>query len=188
MYTLIKNIRRYYKTIFVLGICCFFVNNDNFADTEKEDKLIAAYIYNFTKAVYIQTPKGNFKSNKDPYTIGIVSDKQFYNFFSNIFKGKKSDNRNIVLRRILSDNSIVGCNLIFIQKSTNEDCNRILGISEKHKILTIGEVTDFWNDNFMIKLSSKKNKISIELNITKTKNADYIVSSRLLNIAKVIEN
>jgi hypothetical protein len=198
-----KNNRRiliYIVIIVMLAIytmpCMLLAEDDSTFPHERRIK--AAFLYNFLR--FIEWPKEKVGDANEPVIIGLIGKDIFGDAFDDL-KDRTIEDRPVVLRRFKgikelqqeeqekkSENPQVEAvrksHLLFICPSEKQHIKEILKLVKDYGVLTVADTEGFLESGGMINLLTENNKIHFEINITATKEAEFLVRSKLLRLAK----
>ena len=104
-----------------------------------------------------------------------------------ILEGKKVNGRGFVVRRLKSINDVKECHILFVSSSEMAHPGEAIHLAKGTPILTIGEIPGFARHGGIINLTLEDNKVRFEVNVDAAKEADLNISSRLLALAKIIQ-
>ena len=79
------------------------------------------------------------------------------------------------------------CNILFISSTEKKNVTEILKRIEGHNILTIGDTRGYAKKGVMINFYHDKNKIRFEINIDALKRSQIKISSKLLQLARIVK-
>jgi len=145
----------------------------------------AGFTYNFAKLV--QWPAGAFSQSDSPIVIGILGVDPFGKTIDQVLDGKKVNNRVFVIRRLKWGAELKDCNILFVSSSEAAHEDEIIKQIKGMPILTIGESPSFARRGGIINFTLEDNKVRFEVNVEAAKQADLNISSRLLSLAKIIQ-
>jgi hypothetical protein len=188
-----------------------------FADTidsrpTREEKLKAAFIYNFIKFVdwadEEKTEEEKQEDKPEPIIIGIIGNPDFVKAFDPVRK-KKIGNRGIIIKYFNTpkrkkpknqkdpdfeqdiDNMKKNAVVIFCTCRTINipDWPEILEAMNGSSVLTIGETENFLESGGIINFVTEKKKLKFDINLIAAKKAKLKFRAQLLKLArKVIRN
>ncbi len=139
----------------------------------------AAFIYNFLK--FIEFPDKD--STESTITLCIVGDDPF----GTAINPAKDDSKKIVIRRY---NKLTGqerCKVLFICRSEKRHLEKILNTIKGMNVLTIGDTEGFAQEGVIINFYIEEDKVRFEINKDAADKAGLKISSRLLSLAKIIQ-
>jgi hypothetical protein len=147
-----------------------------------EYEVKAAFLLNFTK--FIEWPSGADAANGH-FNICILGQDPFGETLDQIVTGEKVEGHPIAVRRI-SALSAATCEILFISKS-ERDVGKVLA-ETAGGTLTIGETEGFLRQGGMIALVVDDRRVRFDVNTAAAARGGLRISSRLLNVARSVEN
>ena len=148
----------------------------------------AGFIYNFAKLV--EWPTSAFAQPDSPFVIGILGNDPFGATLDTIVADKKIDGRSFAVRRLKwskDSKDLKGCNILFVSLSEKEHIDSVVEAMKGLPILTIGDAPGFAKRGGIINFTLEDNKVRFEVNVEAAKHADLTISSRLLTLAKIVQ-
>jgi hypothetical protein len=148
----------------------------------------AGFIYNFAKLV--EWPATAFPQPDSPIVIGILGNDPFGATLDRIVADKKIDGRGFAVKRVKWSKDfkdLKDCNILFVSLSEKERIDSVVEAIKGLPILTIGDAPDFAKRGGIINFTLEDNKIRFEVNVEAAKHADLTISSRLLSLAKIVQ-
>jgi len=148
----------------------------------------AGFIYNFAKLV--EWPTTAFPQPDSPIVIGILGNDPFGATLDTIVADKKIDGRAFAVRRLRwskDSKDLKGCNILFVSSSEKEHIDSVVETMKGLPILTIGDAPGFAKRGGIINFTLEDNKVRFEVNVEAAKHADLTISSRLLTLAKIVQ-
>jgi YfiR/HmsC-like len=167
----------------LLGVASQASAQDSSASSEYLVK--AGFIYNFAKLV--EWPATAFAQPDSPIVIGIWGSDPFGPVIDRVLDGKKVNARGFVVKRLKSLNDLKDCHILFVSSSEVARLSDAIHLAKNMPVLTIGEMPGFARHGGIINLTLEDNKIRFEVNVDAAKEADLSISSRLLALAKIIQ-
>lgn len=151
-----------------------------------EAELKAAYIIKFTK--FIKWP--NNKVGKSNFVLGIYGSDPFENILNQILASSPEENENWLVTHYTKIDEIKGCDILYINTANQNDINTILKKISQTGILTIGDnIPYFCERGGIINFNNNAhNKYIFQINKTSAINKGFVIDSRLLAIAKLINS
>ena len=157
--------------------------------SESSEYLIkAGFIYNFAKLV--EWPATAFPQPDSPIVIGILGNDPFGATLDRIVADKKISGRVISVKRVKWSKDfkeLKDCNILFISSSEKEHIDSVVEAMKGLPILTIGDAPGFAKRGGIINFTLEDNKVRFEVNVEAAKHADLTISSRLLTLAKIVQ-
>lgn len=149
----------------------------------RADQVKAAFLFHFTQ--FVKWPPEAFTNTSEPFVIGILGTDPYGAYLDRLLTDEKVSGRPIVVKRFADEEKAGICHLLFINKSIAADA-----LAELHRnaTLTVGDAPDFTGRGGIIRFYTEQNKVRFEINITAAKAAGIEISSKLLRLAKLVEN
>ena len=152
--------------------------------TPHEYEVKAAFLYNFAK--FVVWPKDAFPERESPIVIGVLGDDPFGPVLEEVIEGKTVNNRALAIRRFRRTSDVVGCHVLFISPSEGRRLVEIFGEINLDHVLTVGDCRDFAASGGNIGFYMEDKKVRIEVNLEAAERANLRISSKLLNVARVV--
>jgi len=161
----------------VLGATLLLLHPQYAFATEKEYRLKAAFLYQFSKLT-------KWPENIEPtFTIGIVGDAPFGNAFDK-YSDRKVHNKTLIIKTQVSLNEALSCcQLLYITPLAKQPVETLLAQLQGKPVLTVGERSGFIQLGGMINFVQKGTKQKFEASRYSAERAGLQFSSRLLQIA-----
>jgi hypothetical protein len=183
------------KVVSLIAITCLLSamalgsHADSLESSDSSEYLIkAGFIYNFAKLV--QWPTTAFAQPDSPIVIGILGDDPFGATLDRIVADKKINGRGLVVRRLRWSRDfkdVKDCNILFVSFSEREHIDSVVDAMKWLPILTIGDAPGFARRGGIINFTLEDNKVRFEVNVEAAKHADLTISSRLLTLARIVQ-
>jgi len=131
-----------------------------------------------------------FAQSDSPIVIGILGTDPFGNLIDRIVENKKIGARGIVVKRLkwgtdLKD--LKECKILFVGASEKAHLDDLVQIVKSLPILTVGETPGFAERGGVIRFVLEDNRVRFEINVEAARQADLTISSRLLTLARIIQ-
>ena len=146
----------------------------------------AGFIYNFANLV--QWPATAFAQPDSPIVIGILGEDPFGTVLDRVLAGKRVNGRVFLVKRLKSVADLKECHILFVSSSEIAHLAEAIHSVKGMPILTIGEIAGFAKRGGIINLVLEDNKVHFEVNVEAAKEADLIISSRLLALARIVQD
>ena len=101
---------------------------------------------------------------------------------------KSSDSRAIEVLIAPNDPDLIRCDLVYVANSSSKSIANVLQRLSAHSVLTIGDAASFAKQGGMVALVTVGERVEIQVNLEATKREKLKVSSRLLNLARVVHS
>ena len=183
------------KVVSLIAITCLLSamalgsHADTLDSSDSSEYLIkAGFIYNFAKLV--QWPTTAFPQPDSPIVIGILGDDPFGATLDRIVADKKINGRGFVVRRLKwtkDFKDLKDCNILFVSFSERDHIDSVVDMMKWLPILTIGDAPGFAKRGGIMNFTLEDNKVRFEVNVEAAKHADLTISSRLLTLARIVQ-
>jgi hypothetical protein len=150
----------------------------------REYNIKAVFLYNFTQ--FVEWPSNTFNNPETPFVIGILGDDPFHSYIDETVVGEKVKGHAIVIKRYQNVNDVKNCQILFISSKEAGRIKEILFAVQNRNILTVSDIPNFATNGGMICLTTKDNKIKLQINPSSAKAADLNISSKLLHVAEIV--
>jgi YfiR/HmsC-like len=148
----------------------------------------AGFIYNFAKLV--EWPTSSFAQPDSPIVIGILGEDPFGATLDRIVADKKINGRGFAVKRLKWSKDfrdLKDCNILFVSASEKEHIDSVVDAMKWLPILTIGDAPGFARRGGIMNFTLEDNKVRFEVNVEAAKHADLTISSRLLTLARIVQ-
>jgi YfiR/HmsC-like len=145
----------------------------------------AVFLFNFAK--YVDWPASAFTNATAPITIGVLGTDPFGDNLQHAVDGKTINGHAFVIKHLMSDSDLNGCQILFISDSESSRMGGILDKAGALPILTVGEDEQFSKNNGIINFVLKNGKVRLEIDLAAAKKTGLIISSKLLAVADVVK-
>ena len=150
----------------------------------REYQIKAAFLFNFTQ--FVEWPVNAFPDPETSLIIGVLGEDPFGNYLEETVTGEKVNGHLLVIQHYENIEEAKTCHILFInQAETNKPEQAVINLKGKY-ILTVSDGNNFIKQGGMIRFITKNNTIQIQINSEAAKEANLIVSSKLLRIAEVV--
>jgi hypothetical protein len=150
----------------------------------KEYQLKAAFLYNFTK--FIEWPPQRFATPTSPIIIGVLGDNPFGAELMKAVADRTQNGHTFVVTNLASINDATAVHLLFVPRGGETQLKDQLPELHAAGVLTVGENEAFATMAGIITFSMEADKIRFEVNMEAAERAGLKVSSKLLQLAKVV--
>lgn len=152
--------------------------------TTDEYKVKAAFLYNFM--IYTQWPDSAFDGPQSPITINIYGPDTLSEAFDPLVN-KAIGKRKIVVSYKDAQDPNDAAQVAFFAKTSVDLQQRELSTKKDLPILTVGETPGFTRHGGMINFVLAGKKIRFEINPSAARQAGLKISSKLLNLATIVD-
>ena len=148
----------------------------------------AGFIFNFAK--FVEWPSSAFAQPDSPIVIGILGSDPFGTIIDRIVQDKKIGTRGFVVKRLkwgTDLKELKECKILFVGASEKAHVDELVQIVRGLPILTVGETLGFAERGGVIRFVLEANRVRFEVNVVAAQQADLTISSRLLTLARIIQ-
>jgi hypothetical protein len=144
----------------------------------------AAYLYNF--AMFVEWPPDAFATPDSPLLIGIVGQDPFGWALERIVDGKRINKRRIVIDRVQSVQDAKHCHILFIGADDAARLPEFTARLDGASVLVVGDTDNVIKQGGAISFTVRDNKVGYDINLEAAKRARLTISSKLLNLARIV--
>jgi hypothetical protein len=166
----------------LVAAACFFAGRGVSAQISREYDVKAVFLYNFIS--FTEWPASAFNSPDSPYVAGVIGDDPFGPALDEIVSGERIKGRPLVVRRFRRFDNFENCHILFISASESRHLPELLRRLRDRPVLTVSDIPGFTAAGGGIGFTSKT-KIGLNVNPAALRNAQLVVSSKLLRLAQV---
>lgn len=149
-----------------------------------EYQIKAAFLFNFAK--FVEWPPGKLGEPRSRFAVCVLGKDPFGSVLDQALQGKTIDGRPVFVRRSASVSDCKDCHIVFISSSERERLAEVLQVLANASALTVSEMPRFAERGGMINFTTDDNKVRLEINAGSAASAGIRISSKLLNLAKVV--
>jgi YfiR/HmsC-like len=158
------------------------------ASDSSEYLIKAGFIFNFAK--FVEWPSAAFVQPDSPIVIGILGTDPFGTLIDQIVQDKKIGARGFVVKRLkwgADVKELRECKILFVGASEKAHIDELVQTLKGQPILTVGETPGFAERGGVIRFVLEDNRVRFEVNVAAARQADLTISSRLLTLARIIQ-
>jgi YfiR/HmsC-like len=148
----------------------------------------AGFIFNFAK--FVEWPPTTFAQPDSPIVIGILGTDPFGTIIDHIVQDKKIGGRGFVVKRLkwgAEAKDLRECKILFVGASERAHIDELVQIVKFLPILTVGETPGFAEHGGVIRFVLEDNRVRFEVNVDAARQGGLTISSRLLTLARIIQ-
>jgi YfiR/HmsC-like len=161
---------------------------DRDSSDSSEYLIKAGFIFNFAK--FVDWPPTTFAQPDSPIVIGILGTDPFGAIIDQIVQDKKIGGRGFVVKRLkwgTDPKDLRDCKILFVGASERLHIDELVQIVRGLPILTVGETPGFAEHGGVIRFVLEDNRVRFEVNVEAARQAGLTISSRLLTLARIIQ-
>lgn len=149
-----------------------------------ETEVKAAFLYHFTG--YVEWPSGAFSSGSSPFVIGVLGKSEILPVLQNAVRGKNWNGRDFAVKRVEAAKEMRECHVLFVPESEAKRLPQIVETLGDAPVLTVGESEGFAQKGGIINFYTEQNRVRFEINLDAARRAHLSISSKLLNLARIV--
>lgn len=147
-----------------------------------EDDIKAAFLFSFAK--FIEWPP---RAGEDAaLVVGVLGRDGFAATLEQTVRGKTVNGKPLVVKRLARPQEALGCHVVFIGGGDRNRVKQILSALPASGVLTVGEAEQFAQWGGIINFVKETNRIRFEINADAATRAGLRISSRVLQLARVV--
>jgi len=151
-----------------------------------EYQLKAAFLLNFAK--FIEWPANPARDEKTPVAVCIFRFDPYGGALDEIVRGKKINNRDVVVRRVSELPDLKACQMIFLSSREDHMLPEALNSLQGSNALVVGESDGFAERGGAIQFYLENNRLRFAVNVDALQRAQLNVSSKLLALARIVHD
>jgi hypothetical protein len=158
------------------------------ASDSSEYLIKAGFIFNFAK--FVDWPAAAFSQPDSPIVIGILGTDPFGTIIDKTVQDKRVGARGFVVKRLkwgADPKDLRECKILFVGASERAHLDELVQMLRGLPILTVGETPGFAERGGVIRFVLEDNRVRFEVNVDAARQADLTISSRLLTLARIIQ-
>jgi len=157
------------------------------AEVSKEYQIKAVLLFNLTR--FVDWPDSTFTAPDAPLVIGVVGRDPFGDALDEAVRGEEVNGHKIVVQRYPTASSIGPCQILFISANERRQLSLILAGLKHKPVLTVSELPGFaTSSGGMIRFyTGGQNKVRLQINLAQARQERLKLSSKLLEVAEVVE-
>jgi hypothetical protein len=147
-----------------------------------EQQVKAAFLMNFTK--FVEWPATAFRDAGQPITICVYGEDPFGPALDQVVEGETVAGRRLAVERIRRPPAPKACQVLFVSRSEKDPPG--IGAGAGPGVLTVGEEDAFLRDGGIISFVLQGRHVRFDISLRAASKASLVLSSRLLNVARVV--
>jgi hypothetical protein len=178
------------KFFSVVIICIFFVLlwiSNGYAQKKKpgEYEVKAAFLYNFLK--FIEWPDKDSSYYSGSFNICVFGEDPLADALESI-QDETIGQKQVVVKHVNALQQAKSCHVLFISSSEEENLEQITRALKGMNILLVGDTEGYAQKGVLINFYMEQNKVRFEINADAVKWSGLRMSSKLLNLAKIVHD
>jgi hypothetical protein len=174
-------------TLILLALC-FWTGFASKATAQRatEYDVKAAFLFNFAR--FVTWPDSAFANADERLVIGVIGKDPFGPILRETIQDKMAQNRSLTVRNVESSKDIRGCHILFVGAATREEVSKIVSQVGENPVLTVSEQNHFCQLGGMVNFLLVSRRVRFEINPHAVERSGLSVSSRLLKLARIVED
>lgn len=167
------------SALILTSLFCFQAGD---ANTLPEEKIKAAYVYNFLKFTYWP------EIQRETFNLCVLGENSVTESLENI-AGKTVKGRLIVIQRVsVSNRNILNgkCDAIFATNIDRSTLRQLIEIVGDKSILLISDLPYAFDEMADIQIFTTPNRVAFKINMSQAKKRNILFSSQMLKLAYVV--
>lgn len=170
---------------FLALVALFFIASSVAAETSREYKIKAAFLFNFSQ--FTEWPPETFPEKDSPLVIGVLSPiDPFGGFLDETVKNEAVQGRRLVVKHFTRLAELETCHILYIGQSESKRLEHTVDELKGKAVLTVSDITDCASRGVMIGFVNERNKIRFKINAAAARAANLSLSSKLLRAAEIV--
>ncbi len=137
---------------------------------------------------FIDWPEDAFSSAQAPILVCILGEFSFGINLALAVRDVMPHGRRVEVQLKHKDQELRSCHVLFVSRSETKRYEKVLLSVQGADVLTIGETEDFLNAGGALSLLFERETLRFEVNLTAANSAHLKISSRLLALARHVQN
>jgi hypothetical protein len=156
------------------------------AEGSLEYPVKAAFLINFAK--FAEWPADSLQARAAAVSICVFGRDPFGDVLEKTVAGRSAGGRPLVIERHRKVDELRACHVLFISGSESGHVTELLERLADKPVLTVGESDGFARRGGVIGLVVEDNRARFEVNLRAAQHAGLALSSKLLGVARVVED
>ncbi len=138
-------------------------------------------------ASFVEWPAAAFGSPEQAVGVCVLGTNPFGESLRDFAKGKIVSGRALSVRILADVRQTAGCHIVFVSPSEHLRLKSILETLRGQDVFSVGDTSDFIAEGGIVNLRIESGKVRLEVNEEAARQSHLRVSSRLLQLAKVVK-
>ncbi len=167
-----------------LMLFCLGLNVTRGQTISHEYPLKAVFLFNF--AQFTDWPTNAFAAPDSPVVIGVLGDDPFGAVLDDAVRGETVNGRKFIVERYQRVQDIKTCHILFISQSETQRLEKIVAGLKGKPVLTVSDIDNSAYRGVCVQFLTENNKIRLRINMDSLKDANLVMSSKLLRASEII--
>lgn len=156
------------------------------SDNTVEYPVKLAFLYNITK--FVEWPADAFHDPNSPLVICVVGTDPFRAELEQELRRRSAGGRPIDLKRVRPSDDLRDCQIAFVPAAEEKKAVSIAASLKGSSTLTVSETEGFAERGGMINLTVENNNLHFEINLAAARQNRLTISSKVLALARIVNN
>lgn len=166
-------------------VCIFFIPFLSFAQTNV-NILKAVYLEKISR--FVTWPDACMMNDiNQPFIISIIGKTELSENLQLVYSQQEINKKRVIIKEIVDYKDIEGSHILFIAESEKKNIEKIVSITSRLPVLTIGETNGFSEKGILVNFFEENKKLRFEINETAVLKSQLKMSYYLLNTARITE-
>lgn len=165
-------------------LCWAFCPTYVLAQAATDDRVKAAYIFNFAK--FIEWPPQVFTAKESPMNFCVLGRSPVVDELDSSIGGKSVNGHTIMVKHLHGPDEIKDCHLIFLAASAGKQQQKLIEAAKGTPVLLVAETPGFARSGGTINFITESGRLLFEVNINAAESAHLKISSKLLALARIV--
>ena len=152
------------------------------ADEYREQRIKTAFLVNFAR--FITWPAHTFADSEAPIEVCVLASDAFGVVLADVAKDKAVNERPLRITRVFRAEDLRRCQIAYLEDADEAAAN--LALLTGHHVLTVYE-GDVTQTNGVIRFYLDQDRVRFEVNLAAARREELQLSSKLLGLARVVE-
>ena len=154
------------------------------AQTATAPVLTAAFLFSFAK--FTEWPREVLAPGQD-LSLCVVGDAAVRDALEQTIEGHAINGHQLTVRMLKPDGAAASCNLLYVSASEVPKAEALLAGAKQASIFTVSDRERFAETGGIVELVRENDRMRFTVNLTAARRVRLTLSSRLLTLAKVIQ-
>ena len=163
---------------------CLGLNGARGQTVSREYPLKAVFLLNF--AQFTDWPTNAFDAPDSPFVVGILGNDPFGDLLDDAVRDETVNGRKFKVEHYQRVEDIKTCHILFISESETRRLDKIVSDLKGKPILTVSDIDNSAYRGVCVRFLTENNKIHLRINLDSLKDANLVMSSKLLRVSETI--
>jgi hypothetical protein len=151
----------------------------------REYEIKAAFLYNF--AAFVEWPRSAFAEAESPIVVCIVGADPFAGALDRTLQGKTAQGRTLTIKRVAAAKDAKGSHIVFLPSGEMERLGDLTGALSGTAALLVGESEGLARKGAVFNFAVEDSRVKLEVNVGAAEKAGLRLGSKLLKIARRVD-